>query len=255
MNSKATRARFSAFSTELLTVVPGPQRGARAERIGAGAAERVPVGDAEAQVVLHRVAFDLFVLVVVAEGERVLRRWDLRSGCGRFREMRPWEVSPVASGGKERIKRAQRHGADRVAHDECHAERTRKVHILSDETTLREGFCWTVLQGTSRLEEMCGQVLAGSCNSLGLEQMTGIYWIFGGDGRGGDVVFAARQVAHCVDLACDSWSATHRAVAVVVLPCSFAEASRRRSFGFNTAKEMSTFGCITLPRRSVLPIS
>ena len=37
-----------------------------------GAAERVPVGDGEAEVVLHRLAFDDLVLVVVAEGERVL---------------------------------------------------------------------------------------------------------------------------------------------------------------------------------------
>ena len=53
-------------------VVPRPHRRARPERIGAHAAERVPIDDAEPQVVLHRLAGHLFVLVVVAEGERVL---------------------------------------------------------------------------------------------------------------------------------------------------------------------------------------
>ena len=52
---------------------PRPQHRARPERIAAGAPHRVPIGHAEAEVVLHRLAFDQFALVVVAEGQRVLR--------------------------------------------------------------------------------------------------------------------------------------------------------------------------------------
>ena len=54
-------------------VFPGPDGAAGAERVAAGAAERVPVDDGEPQVVAHRLAADLFVGVVMAEGERVLR--------------------------------------------------------------------------------------------------------------------------------------------------------------------------------------
>ena len=72
MNSNATRARFWAFSTESVPSSQGRTRRAGAERVAAGAAERVPIDDAEPQVVPHRLAFDLFVGVVVAEGERVL---------------------------------------------------------------------------------------------------------------------------------------------------------------------------------------
>jgi hypothetical protein len=52
---------------------PRPDNRARAERIGAGAAEGVPVGDGEAQVRTHRPAVDHLVGVVVAKGERVGR--------------------------------------------------------------------------------------------------------------------------------------------------------------------------------------
>ena len=52
--------------------LPRADHGAGAERVAAGPAERVPVGHAEAEVVLHRLAFDHFVGVVTAEGERVL---------------------------------------------------------------------------------------------------------------------------------------------------------------------------------------
>ena len=72
MNSNATRTRFWAFSTESVPSSQGRTARAGAERIGAGAAERVPVDDAEPQVVAHRLAFDLFVGVVMPEGERVL---------------------------------------------------------------------------------------------------------------------------------------------------------------------------------------
>ena len=54
-------------------VFPRPHGAAGAERIAAHAAERVPVGDGEAQVLLHRLAFDHLVGVVMPEGERVLR--------------------------------------------------------------------------------------------------------------------------------------------------------------------------------------
>ena len=73
MNSNATRAAVLGVLDRVGAVFPGPDGAAGAERIGAGAAERVPVDDAEPQVVLHRLAVDHFVRVVVVEGERVLR--------------------------------------------------------------------------------------------------------------------------------------------------------------------------------------
>ena len=39
-------------------VVPGPQRGADAERVGENVTERMPVDDREAEVLLHRLAVD-----------------------------------------------------------------------------------------------------------------------------------------------------------------------------------------------------
>src|SRR5439155_302297 len=54
-------------------VLPGTDGAAGAERVAAGAAEGVPVGDGEAEVLAHRLAFHLLVGVVVAEGERVCR--------------------------------------------------------------------------------------------------------------------------------------------------------------------------------------
>ncbi len=53
--------------------LPGPQHGARPEGIAAGAPHRVPIGDAEPEMVLHRLAFDRLAGVVVAERQRVLR--------------------------------------------------------------------------------------------------------------------------------------------------------------------------------------
>ena len=53
-------------------VLPRADGGADAEHVGELAANRVPVGDREAQMVLHRLAGDQFVGVVVLEGERVL---------------------------------------------------------------------------------------------------------------------------------------------------------------------------------------
>ena len=52
-------------------VVPGPEHGAGAERVRARAAEGVPVGHREAQVVAHRLAVDDLIGVVVLERERV----------------------------------------------------------------------------------------------------------------------------------------------------------------------------------------
>ena len=47
-------------------MVPGP------ERIAARAPHRVPIGHAEAELVLHRLAFHQLVRIVVPEGQRVL---------------------------------------------------------------------------------------------------------------------------------------------------------------------------------------
>ena len=53
-------------------VVPGAIEGAAAERVAAFPGEGVPVGDGGADVVLHPLAEDHLVLVVVAIGQRVL---------------------------------------------------------------------------------------------------------------------------------------------------------------------------------------
>ena len=73
MNSKATLRSLEALSTEFEPSSQGRMARADAERVGAGAAEGVPVDDREPQVVLHRLALDDLVGVVVLEGERVLR--------------------------------------------------------------------------------------------------------------------------------------------------------------------------------------
>ncbi len=64
--------------------LPRPEHGARPEGIAARAPHRVPIGHAEAQVVLHRLAFDQFVLVVVAEGQRVVRFGAFEADFGDF---------------------------------------------------------------------------------------------------------------------------------------------------------------------------
>src|SRR5690606_7224719 len=51
---------------------PGSEHRARAEGIAPCASKRMPVRDGEAEVLLHRLAFDHFALVVVTEGERVI---------------------------------------------------------------------------------------------------------------------------------------------------------------------------------------
>ncbi len=52
---------------------PGPQHRGRTEGVRTAAAHRVPVGDAEAEMVLHRLAGHDFRLVVVAESQGILR--------------------------------------------------------------------------------------------------------------------------------------------------------------------------------------
>ena len=54
-------------------VVPRAQHRAHAERIPAGAAERVPIDHRKAQVIAHRLALDHFVRVVMLESQRILR--------------------------------------------------------------------------------------------------------------------------------------------------------------------------------------
>jgi hypothetical protein len=65
-----TRAILGIFDG-VLRAFPRPLHGPRAERITSGAAERMPVGNAEAEVILHRFAFHLFVFVIVVESEQI----------------------------------------------------------------------------------------------------------------------------------------------------------------------------------------
>ena len=60
---------------------------ARAEGIAADAAERVPVGDREAQALLQRHAVDHLVGVVVPEGQRILGLWSLVACLGNREEL------------------------------------------------------------------------------------------------------------------------------------------------------------------------
>ncbi len=63
---------------------PGALHRAGAERIAAGSAEGMPIGNGEAQMVLHRLAFDHFGGVVVPEGEHVLGLGALEADLGDF---------------------------------------------------------------------------------------------------------------------------------------------------------------------------
>lgn len=54
---------------------PRAQHRAGAERVLAGAAERVPISHGEAEMFLHRLAFHHLVLVVVMKGEHILALW------------------------------------------------------------------------------------------------------------------------------------------------------------------------------------
>ena len=101
MNSNATRARRCGVldasrcrPPTAARIVAGP------ERIAARAAERVPVDDGEAQVLRHRLAFDLLAGVVLAEGQRVLRLRAFVGDLARLRERRAWRRR-VSSGGGE----------------------------------------------------------------------------------------------------------------------------------------------------------
>lgn len=83
----------------VLAGFPRAEHRAGAERVGAGATKRVPIGDAEPQLVLHRLAFHLLVRVVVAEGQRVLRvgafksdLLDVRKCGGRGHGVSPKEI-------------------------------------------------------------------------------------------------------------------------------------------------------------------
>ena len=57
----------------VLALFPRTHDRARTKRIGAGATERMPVGNAEEHVLLHRLAIDHLGRVVVAKGERIVR--------------------------------------------------------------------------------------------------------------------------------------------------------------------------------------
>src|SRR5207253_9780068 len=69
-------------------VFPRPHRASRSERVAARAPERVPVADGEAQVLLHRLAFDFFVRIVMAETERVDGVRALVTNLANFRKKR-----------------------------------------------------------------------------------------------------------------------------------------------------------------------
>ena len=57
----------------IIAMVPGPEKSLAAERIAPDPAERMPVADGEAQVILEPPGTHDAVLVVPAEGERFVR--------------------------------------------------------------------------------------------------------------------------------------------------------------------------------------
>jgi hypothetical protein len=73
----------------IIAVVPGPEKCLAAKRVAADPAERMPIADGEAQMILEPPATDDAILVVPAEGERFVRRrtaiGDRRGGCEEVR--------------------------------------------------------------------------------------------------------------------------------------------------------------------------
>src|SRR5471032_1268519 len=67
-------------------VIPWPQRGAWAKGVGERITKRMPVDNAEPQMVLHRAALDLFVLVVVPERQRIAALGSLETNAFDFRK-------------------------------------------------------------------------------------------------------------------------------------------------------------------------
>src|SRR5262249_40553881 len=83
-------------------VLPRPAGAAGAERIGALPAHRVPVGHREAQVLLHRFAFDPFVRVVVAEAWRGGASGGFRAEPWRLRGRMAWRHLKVGGAARPR---------------------------------------------------------------------------------------------------------------------------------------------------------
>ena len=69
MNSKNTWVRLTAFSTESEPSSQGIKGSAGTKGVGEGVAHAVPISGAEAQVILHLLAFNLLFGVVVLESE------------------------------------------------------------------------------------------------------------------------------------------------------------------------------------------
>ena len=78
----------------VLDAFPGTEHGAGTEGIGAGTPHRVPICHAEAELVLHALAGYHFILVIVAEGQGVLRLRTLKLDLRDFRK-RGHRVTPA----------------------------------------------------------------------------------------------------------------------------------------------------------------
>jgi hypothetical protein len=66
------RLRVCAFQ-RIAGAVPRPLEGARAEHVGAGPAERMPIADRQPQMIFHPLAEHELVAIVVAIRKRIVR--------------------------------------------------------------------------------------------------------------------------------------------------------------------------------------
>src|SRR5262249_6581944 len=82
----------------VLSRLPRTNHCAGAERIAAGAAHRVPIGDREPKMVPHRFAFNSFVFVIMTKRKRGLGFRALEADLRDFRNRGHFQLSPGGSG-------------------------------------------------------------------------------------------------------------------------------------------------------------
>ena len=90
--------------------LPRPHCRAGAEGIIARAAHGVPIGDAEAQVVLHGLALDYLVGVVMLEGQRIFGIRALVFNCFNVREKFSHGINRVRAHWREAARASQGKG-------------------------------------------------------------------------------------------------------------------------------------------------